>query len=229
MSMVDNLSFSQWTGHQRSAALTGLKAAIAATLALVMGSASADNLVAGDAEAGKTKSTVCAACHGVDGNSLNPVWPSIAGQHSKYLKDQLAYFKSGDRKNVLMTAQALGLSDQDMADLAAYFAGQDATAREVSDPSSVAVAERLYKGGDNERGIPACIACHGPTGAGNPGVPYPAVGGQHATYIASSLREYAADNDNRNNNASQKMMVSIALKLEPAEIDALASYLQGLK
>ena len=207
------------------------KTLAAGSLGLVIAFApvKADNLVDGDAEAGKSKSTVCAACHGMDGNSLNPVWPSLAGQHSKYIKQQLEYFKGGDRKNILMSAQAMPLSEEDMNDLAAYYASQSATDRQVANPDTVTKGKRLYQGGDNERGIPACIACHGPNGAGNPGVPYPNIGGQHATYVASSLREYAAENDNRSNNETQKMMRDIALKLEPSEIEALASYIQGLK
>ncbi|MFK8052865.1 MAG: cytochrome c [Woeseiaceae bacterium] len=207
----------------------GLLAIFGLVMMSMAGVSNADNLVAGDADAGKTKSTVCAACHGGDGNSLNPQWPSLAGQHSKYIVDQLNAFKAGERNNILMSAQAMALSEEDMADLAAYYSAQTPVNREVANADSVSVAKRLYQGGDNERGIPACIACHGPTGSGNPGVPYPDVSGQHATYIASSLREYAADDDKRSNNTNQNLMTTIAIKLEPAEIDALASYLQGLK
>ncbi|MEM9171087.1 MAG: cytochrome c4 [Pseudomonadota bacterium] len=197
---------------------------------LLLGSAHAEEtgFVTGDAEAGKAKSTVCAACHGANGVSVNPVWPSLAGQHDRYIVQQLEYFKSGTRNNVLMNGQAMLLSEEDMADLAAYFASQTPAVREVADADSVDIGRRLYRGGDPERGLPACIACHGPDGGGNPGSPYPAVGGQHASYVASSLREYAADDDKRSNTETQNMMTTIALKLEPNEIDALASYLQGL-
>ncbi|MEL7022436.1 MAG: c-type cytochrome [Pseudomonadota bacterium] len=205
------------------------RAASFIVLMLVAGPSAAEHREQhGDPEAGKTKSTVCAACHGADGNSLNPVWPSLAGQHTSYLVQQLAYFKAGDRNNVLMNSQAAGLSEQDMKDLAAYFASQTPVVREVADPDSTDIARRLYRGGDKERGIPACIACHGPAGDGNPGVPYPVIGGQHAAYTASSLRAYAADDDARSNVETQNIMTTIALKLEPAEIDALASYVQGL-
>ncbi|MEL7309919.1 MAG: cytochrome c4 [Pseudomonadota bacterium] len=182
----------------------------------------------GDPDAGKAKSTTCAACHGADGNSLNPQWPSLAGQHENYIVQQLEYFKAGERNNVLMNSQAAGLSEQDMKDLAAYFSSQTPVVREVADPATTDVARRLYRGGDDERGIPACIACHGPGGDGNPGVPYPVIGGQHATYTAISLRAYADDDEKRSNVDTQNIMTTIALKLEPAEIDALASYLQGL-
>ena len=199
-----------------------------ALLTLSAAPAVAENLVGGDADAGKAKSTTCAACHGADGNSANPQWPSLAGQHSKYISQQLAWFKAGKRNNVLMNAQAMGLSDQDMDDLAAHYESQSPVERQVADPDSVDKARRLYRGGDAERGLPACIACHGPTGAGNPGVPYPAIGGQHATYLASSLREYAADDDKRSNTEMQNQMTTIAQRLTPDEIDALASYIQGL-
>ncbi len=203
--------------------------AILATGLLLASNAHTSNLVDGDADAGKAKSTVCAACHGADGNSLNPQWPSLAGQHSRYSYEQLMLFKAGERNNVLMNGQAMALSEQDMKDLSAYFEAQTPVVRQVVDPESTNKARRLYRGGDAERGIPACIACHGPTGKGNPGVPYPSIGGQHATYIASSLREYALDDDKRSNTETQNMMTDIAMKLAPDEIDALASYLQGLR
>lgn len=216
------LNIKQWLGKSRA------QAAAIALMVAVSGSATADSMVDGDPDAGKAKSTTCAACHGADGNSLNPQWPSIAGQHANYIVQQLEYFKAGTRNNVLMNAQAMGLSEQDMSDLAAYFEQQTPVTREVADADTIDVGRRLYRGGDNERGLPACIACHGPTGAGNPGVPYPVISGQHATYTASSLREYAADDDKRSNTETQNIMTTIALKLEPNEIDALASYLQGL-
>ncbi len=203
-------------------------ATVAAALALVSVPSAASNLADGDAEAGKAKVTTCAACHGANGVSVNPQWPSLAGQHSRYSLQQLEWFKSGERKNILMNSQAMALSEQDMRDLAAYFESQAAAVREVANPDTLARGERLYRGGDEERGLPACIACHGPTGAGNPGVPYPKVGGQHATYLASSLREYATGGENRSNTEEQKQMTTIAQKLTPEDIEALSSYMQGL-
>ena len=157
-----------------------------------------------------------------------PQWPSLAGQHARYIVQQLAWFKEGKRNNVLMNSQAAGLSDQDMRDLAAYYESQTPAKREVADAATVSRGERLYQGGDSKRGLPACIACHGPAGAGNPGVPYPRIAGQHATYLASSLREYASGGDNRSNTEAQNHMTTIAQMLTPDEIDALASYMQGL-
>ncbi|MEM6810546.1 MAG: c-type cytochrome [Pseudomonadota bacterium] len=203
-------------------------ATISAALAMVSVPASASNLADGDAEAGAEKITTCAACHGANGISVNPVWPSLAGQHSRYIMQQLMWFKNNERVNILMNSQAVMLSEQDMRDIAAYFESQAPTAREVSNPDTLARGERLYRGGDEERGLPACIACHGPTGAGNPGVPYPKVGGQHAAYLASSLREYATGGENRSNTEEQNQMTTIAQKLTPEDIEALSSYMQGL-
>lgn len=206
--------------------------ALVAVFALAMfagSAASAESLVDGDPAAGKNKSTACGACHGADGNSQNPEWPNLAAQHAKYIDQQLQYFKAGDRNNVLMNGQAMALSEQDMKDLAAYYESLQAKPLTVANPDTISVAESLYRGGDKERGLPACLACHGPDGAGNPGVPYPKINGQHATYTATSLRNYAADDETRSNTATQQMMTTIAQKLTPQEIEALASYLQGLE
>ena len=148
------------------------------------------NLVEGDAEAGKQKVTTCAACHGANGISQNPQWPSLAGQHSRYSYQQLQWFKEGKRNNVLMNSQAMALSDEDMRDLAAYFESQDAAQREVANPDTLTRGEGLYR--------------------------------------ASSLRNYASGGNERSNTEAQKMMTTIAQKLTPEEIDALASYIQGL-
>lgn len=204
-------------------------AGVIAAVLLAGNDARAESLVDGDVDAGKSKSTACGACHGADGNSQNPEWPNIAAQHARYIYQQLQYFKDGDRNNVLMNGQAMALSDQDMQDLAAYFEAQAPKPLAVANPDTISVAESLYRGGDKERSIPACLACHGPAGAGNPGVPYPKINGQHATYTATSLRNYAADDKTRSNTANQQMMTTIAQKLTPQEIEALASYLQGLK
>ena len=176
---------------------------------------------AGDAEAGKAKSGVCAACHGANGNSANPQWPSLAGQHASYIIAQLQYFKSGQRENVLMSSQAVGLSDEDMADLAAYYAGLP-----LEVPGAVEAAvesgESVYRGGNGNTGLSACIGCHGPAGRGNPGAAMPAIGGQHATYTTSTLKAY------RSGERVNAMMNGIAKRLTDAEIEALAGYLQGL-
>lgn len=179
----------------------------------------------GSVDAGQTKAVTCAACHGQDGNSLNPEWPSLAGQHENYLVNTLQAFKSGERNNVLMAGQVVPLSDQDMADLAAYYASQKVVHR-TADPDLVARGERLYRGGNLERGISACIACHGPTGRGNPAAAYPSLAGQHAAYTAAQLRAYAAG---ERKSDPQQMMRNVASRLNKDDIEAVASYIQGLR
>lgn len=180
----------------------------------------------GSAEAGQQKAATCAACHGQDGNSLNPAWPSLAGQHEQYIVRALrAYRAGGSRKNVLMMGQVAALSDQDMADLGAYFAAQ-ARAPLMADPALVAAGERLYRGGNKDKGISACIACHGPRGLGNPAAAYPAVAGQHATYTAGSLRAYASSERESDPN---QMMRNISSLLSDDDILAVSSYIQGLE
>ena len=179
----------------------------------------------GSVDAGQAKSVVCAACHGADGNSLNPEWPSLAGQNADYIVRTLKAFKSGDRSNVLMTSQAMALSDQDMLDLAAYFAYKPRQPK-TADPKLVAAGERLYRGGNKDTGVGACIACHGPEGSGNGPAAYPSVAGQHATYVAAQLKGYRAGQ--RNSDINQIMRNNTA-RLTDAEIDAVSSYIQGLR
>ncbi len=180
----------------------------------------------GSAAAGQAKSAVCAACHGPDGNSPNPVWPSLAGQHAAYITRQIAAFKAGEREDALMSSFAAQLSDADAADVAAFFESQTRQPR-GADPALVELGARIYQAGDADRGIPGCIACHGPAGNGNPLAGYPVVSGQHATYIANTLRAYA--NGTRRSDASiNNMMQEIAAGLSDEEIDAVASYMQGL-
>lgn len=200
---------------------------------LVAGVAQSENLAGGSAEAGKSKALTCGACHGADGNSVNPMWPSIAAQHANYLYEQLLAFK-GDAKgenktrvDPLMSTQVLALNDQDMRDLAAYYEAQTAAAKPVADPDTVDSGEHLYRGGDEENGIPACIACHGPTGRGNPAASYPSLRGQYASYTAKQLRDYAAGN--RKSDGPTKVMRDIALRLSEKDIVDVSSYIQGLK
>jgi cytochrome c553 len=203
-----------------------MTAKLAATLicAAALGS-SAPVLAAGTKEAGQAKSTTCIACHGVDGNSANPEWPSIAGQHESYLAKQLKAFRDGTRQNPLMTPMAAALTDQDIADLAAFYASQTARGGEA-EPSKLKLGQKVYRAGNAEEQTMACAACHGPTGRGNPLASYPAIQGQHATYIAAQLRAYKAGARTSDPN---QMMRSVAARLSEAEIDAVASYVQGLR
>jgi len=198
-----------------------------ASMTLLALSAQAESLVAGSAEAGKAKAITCTACHGSAGNSVNPLWPNIAGQGAPYLLTQLQAFKAGTRSDPLMTSQAMLLSDQDMADLAAYFESLPSAAQAVANPALVDKAEALYRGGDVSDQIAACIACHGPTGRGNPAANYPAIAGQHSAYAAKQLRDYATGA--RKSDGKTRMMRDIAAKLSEDEIVALASYVQGLR
>jgi len=196
--------------------------------------AHADGLVQGDADAGKAKSITCAACHGTDGNSVNPVWPNIAGQHATYIVSQLRAFK-GDaangvaptRSEPLMLGQVMMLNDEDMANLAVYFSEMTPAAKTVSDPSLVDRGERLYRGGNAENSVSACIACHGPTGRGNPAADVPAIAGQYAVYSAQQLRNYQSGA--RTSDGPTRVMRDIAARLSENDILAVASYMQGLQ
>jgi len=179
----------------------------------------------GNAEAGKTKSATCAACHGMDGNSTNPEWPKLAGQHANYLVKQLANFKDDARVNATMSPMAKPLSEQDMADLAAYYSSQAVKLGEA-DQAKVALGEQIYKGGNNATGVAACAACHGPTGTGNPASNFPALNGQHAAYTKAQLNQFRKGD--RANDAG-KMMRNIAAGMTDAEIEAVAEYIAGLK
>ncbi|MBS1201241.1 MAG: cytochrome c subfamily [Proteobacteria bacterium] len=182
--------------------------------------------VTGDAAAGAQKAAVCGACHGVNGNNIiNPEWPNLAGQHASYLAAQLALFKQGIRNNVIMAPNAMLLSEQDMADLAAYFSQQPLQGLEA-DPSLVAAGEKLYRNGDVARGLPACTACHGPEGKGNGPAQYPAVRAQHSLYAYNQLKAFASG---ERKPVANDMMQVVAAKLSDAEMRALASYLQGLR
>lgn len=193
----------------------------------VVSSAAAESLVDGDIDAGKAKSTPCSACHGADGISLSPLWPNLAGQAAPYIVAQLKDFKEGSRVDPLMTPQAMNLSEEDMADLAVYFESLPPAAQAVADVERVDRAEALWRGGNAAEGVAACLACHGPTGRGNPAAAYPALAGQHAAYSAKQLREYAAGT--RVTDGKTRIMRDIAERLSPEDIEALASYVQGLK
>jgi cytochrome c553 len=183
------------------------------------------SLAEGSKEAGQAKSATCMACHGMDGNSVNPEWPSLAGQHPSYIVRQLKAFKTGERKNDLMSPMAMILSDEDMADLAAYFSSQAARGGET-DPSKLAAGQRLFRGGNAKTGAMPCSGCHGPAGRGNPLAGYPSIQGQHAVYLAAQLRAYKAGTRATDPN---QMMRNVAALLSDEEIDAVASYLHGLR
>lgn len=198
-----------------------------AVLSLAAFQARAESLVDGSADAGKARSLTCTACHGMEGNSANPMWPNLAGQHATYVVAQLKAFRDGTRQDPLMSAQALALSDEDIANLAVYFESLPGAAQAVANPALVDRGEALFRGGNLETGVAACMACHGPTGAGNPAAGYPTLKGQHATYTAKQLAAYA--DGSRQTDGKTRIMRDIAARLGKEEIEALSSYIQGLK
>ena len=209
--------------------------AVLATSALALAPAAvrADNSAA--ATAGEAKAAVCTACHGVNGNSVNPEWPNLAGQGSAYIKEQLKLFRAGHRNNLVMYPMAVALTDDDIRDLAAYYSRQTPTGLEA-DPATVKAGEALYRGGDRARNIPSCASCHGPRGVGMTTAGYPTLRGQHATYTIKALNDYATEQRYVDVNTGEKtrsrnghMMTSIAKRLTDEDKAALASYIQGLR
>jgi cytochrome c553 len=180
---------------------------------------------AGSVEAGAAKAVACGACHGANGNSVNPEWPSLAGLGADYIAEQLYNFKSGKRVNAIMAGMVAALSPDDMADLGAYFDSLKNTGLE-SDPSYWQAGEKLYRGGDPSRGIPACMACHGPTGAGNGPAKFPALRGQHSVYVIKQLTDYASGARTTGPNG---IMQTIAKRLTPDDMRNLAAYVQGIR
>ena len=180
---------------------------------------------AGDATAGQTKAAVCGACHGPDGNSAAPTFPKLAGQGERYLLKQLKDIKSGARPVVPMTGLLDNLSDQDLADISAYFASQKGSVG-AADPKLVERGEALFRGGKVEDGMPACTGCHSPDGSGNAAAGFPKLGGQHAQYVATQLTNFREGV--RTNDGDTMIMRAIAAKLSNKDIEAVSSYIQGL-
>jgi cytochrome c553 len=178
---------------------------------------------AGDVAAGKAKSNVCAACHGEDGNSTNPQWPKLAGQAPAYIVTQLQNFKQGRRQNPLMAGIAQGLSEQDMLDLAAYFGSQELKLTGATDATLAKQGQRVYRGGNAQTQVAACMACHGPSGRGIP-PRFPRLSGQHAAYTKAQLLAFK----NGTRKSDGDIMTSIAFRMSQHEIDALAQYISGL-
>jgi cytochrome c553 len=210
-----------------AAALCAPLFAFAQEAAPAPAAAAADAFTQGDATAGGTKAAACFACHGPGGNgAINPEWPKLAGQHSAYIYVELNEFKTSKRKNPVMLGQAAALSDADMRNVAAFFATQKPVPG-VASKDSIAIAEKLYRAGDASRGLPACAACHGPTGAGNGAAEFPRIGGQNTAYAANQLNNFKSGE--RGTEGKGQMMAAVASKLSDQEIQALASYISGLQ
>lgn len=196
-----------------------------AVLAMGLLGASAAH-AAGDAVKGSTiATTVCVACHGADGNSVITMNPKLAAQHPEYIAKQLKNFKSGERNNAVMSSMVANLTDEDMANLGAYFGSQKASGGAAKTNGPGSLGEKIYRGGLPGIGVPACASCHGPTGSGIP-VHFPRLAGQHAEYTVNQLKIFRAG---ERANDSAQMMRMIAGKLSDNDIAAVADYIQGLK
>ncbi|AOT06649.1 c-type cytochrome [Pseudoalteromonas luteoviolacea] len=206
---------------------------IALSLTMLLSTLSFNSAVAfdGDAEAGKAKAATCAACHGPNGNAPITMYPKIAGQHADYIYKQLKEFKLGmtsggekGRMDPVMSGMAMPLSDKDMKDLSAYFANMPMSAGTTPE-SAVAQGQKLYRAGDAERGIPSCMACHGPRGNGTSLAKFPKISFQHPEYIKAQLEKFR---DGSRHNDANGMMRDISAKLTDEDIEILSKYLGGL-
>lgn len=183
----------------------------------------------GNAEAGKARSMACMACHGADGNSPvstapGSIWPKLAGQHPKYIEKQLREFKTQVRKDPIMNGMAMPLTDEEIANLAAYYSSQKQSPGTAA-AEQVELGQKIFRAGNAATQVSACSGCHGPDGMGNPGANFPRIGGQHAAYIEKTLKDFRAGT--RANDA-QKMMQGVVGRMTDAEIAAVAQYVQGL-
>lgn len=192
---------------------------------------SASAIAQGNAENGKAKSVTCGACHGADGNSAISMNPKLAGQHANYLAKQLTEFKLASqtggkegRNNAVMNGMSAALSEQDILDLAAYYSSQEATPGETSE-DAVKQGNKLYVGGDMQRGITSCIACHGPKGNGTSLSGFPDISGQHEDYIATQLKAFRSGD---RANSLNGMMGDIAKRMTDEDIKLISSYVAGL-
>ena len=198
---------------------------LSVSLAIAAGSAQA----AGNAAAGKEKATTlgCIACHGEDGNSPNPLWPKLAGQHPTYIAKQIGAFKAGERKDDAMSPMAMIIAtDEDLADLAAHFAAQKRQPGDAGAAEQMQLGQQLFRGGNPATGVAACAACHGPAGAGVGPSNFPSVAGQHAPYVEKALKDFKAAARTSDPN---QMMRGVAGKMSDAEIAAVAAYVQQMK
>jgi len=183
--------------------------------------------LAGDASAGKSKSAACGGCHGFDGNSPIPTYPKLAGQNEAYITKQVKDFKANNtRQNAIMLGMVAALSDEDAADIGAYFQAQSLKDAAAFDESKIAAGREIYKGGNMQTGIPACQACHGPEGGGTAGIGYPQLGGQ---YVGYTLAQLTAFKNGTRSNDDKQLMRSIVEKMSNDDMVAVANYIASLK
>jgi cytochrome c553 len=181
----------------------------------------------GNIKAGQEKSVVCQGCHGLDGNSLGPTWPNLAGQHIPYIVKQINNFQSGERKDDTMSAMVIGLSQADAVDIASYFSAQKVHAQEIEpDEADLAAGKLIYKGGNQYTGLPACASCHGPNGVGNAPAVFPRVAGQKLEYLIKTISDFRAGT---RANDPNEIMRNIVERMTDNEIRAVATYISNMR
>jgi cytochrome c553 len=198
---------------------------------------STQSFAKGDAAKGRAKSITCIGCHGVDGNSVSPAFPKIAGQNESYLLKQLKEFKSGLRVDGVMVAIVAPLTEEDMANLAAYYTAQKVSPGVPASGATFVLGQKIYRGGKKSTSVTACIACHGPSGKGVPLAGFPALAAQHAMYTSKQLklfRQYSINTQTggakpSRTNDYEGMMINFTKNLTNEEIDAVAAYISGLQ
>lgn len=202
-----------------------MKASQIGAIVLVLSGLATFAANAADIEAGKTKSAVCAACHGVDGNSVNAAWPSLAGQHASYIYKQLKDFKQGHRVNASMTAMVALLNDTDMKNVAAYYESQQPKSV-AFDGELISAGENIYRGGITETSVAACMGCHSPSGKGNGPAGWPSLKGQHPEYIVTQLKAFK---EGIRANDVGKMMRNVSVRMSDQEMKSVAAYIAGIQ
>ncbi len=217
----------QQAGYRHSSTFSKFTAILILCAAGLLGTAAfaADDGIVGDASAGEAKAAVCGACHGIDGKALQAEFPNLAGQGAGYIAKQLSNYKSGERENAIMLGMAAQLSEQDMADLGAYYESQPVVKGVAEDREDLKLGESIYRGGITDAKIPACMACHGPAGEGNPAAKWPSLAGQNSAYLIETLKHFRSQ---ARANDPNEMMRSVARRLGDDEIAAIANFLQGL-
>ncbi len=216
---------------KRSLMLPPVMAAMLAAAAIANANEPAKGTYKGDPAKGQAiGSTVCAACHGADGNSPAAANPKLAGQNADYLFKQMKNFKGADgkqpeRANAIMNGMIAPYTEEQMRDLAAYFSAQTLKGEQAKNRETIEAGQKLYRAGNMAKGLPACAACHGPAGAGIP-AQYPRIGGQYAEYLEAQLKSFR---DDTRANDPNKMMRMVAIKMTDAEIKAVSDYIAGLR
>ena len=202
-----------------------MKSSYIGAILIGLSSLASFGLIAADSEAGKLKSATCAGCHGTDGNSASGVWPNLAGQHASYLAKQLKDFKSGDRTDPVMQGMAAALSQEDIHDIAAYYASQKSKTV-TFDKGFVALGENIYRGGITEISVAACMACHSPNASGNGPASYPSLKDQHSEYLVSQMKKFR---DGSRANDANSIMRAIAGRMSDREMMAVAAYISAIQ